>query len=419
MLQAQAKLQVKPRHCMGNSSNQWRASGVIQGHALHVNSLHTQGKKKKHTAWSKSAPSEHSEDETSEENDSDALSEASEIIETAQHSEPEYEEPHELDLIENEIEPVETVEQEQEEEDFWCAVPDPDDDLDPGFANQVASDKTDNEYHSNSNSDEEDIASSTTFEYERARGNTSSFSTKPHGLHSSSCMIDFTGYYRLFLSHLVLRPELLPESALDRLHRVAISSLVEMFKDRGVPTNEIPDSNTLHEAFLQSSGNGEPLFTSSNGLVLIMLRTEKFGVSETRKIIACVQQNQAQSETKTNLPTIIVVSQRPPTSQARKELQASCKVFGAVLSIFLFAELNKPFPKHLMVPAHTGIVVNSDEERQLLKRLRCKKSNMPLLLADSPICRWYGWPIGTVVRIDRQWGGYNQRKHVWRVVSRG
>ena len=407
MSQVQAKLQVKQRPNLGK--------------VQHAISLQKQVKKKKHALWESSAPSDHSEEEPSEDTNSDALSDASGVIETAQHSEPEYEEAHDLDLIDHDIEPLETADQGQEleEEDFWPTIPDAEDDLDRALSNQVAFDKTDNEYHSNSNSDDEELVSSEAFMHESERGNTSKVSTKQPGLHSSSCMIDFTGYYRNFLSNLCLRPELLPESALDREHRLAISSLLEMFKDRGVPRSEIPLPKTLHAAFLQSAGNGEPLFTSSHGLVLIMLRTEKFGVSETRKITVCVQTNQAHSGSLSSISSIIVVSQRPPTSQARKELQASCKAFGAILSIFLFAELNKPYPRHLMVPSHTGILINSAEERLLLQRLRCKKSNMPLLLADSPICRWYGWPIGTVVRIERQWGGYNQRKHVWRVVSRG
>jgi len=218
--------------------------------------------------------------------------------------------------------------------------------------------------------------------------------------------VDFSKYFRAYASQLNLSHAPTEDlSIVINEESLVIVSIREMLHDRGLTAEEIPSEQEMLVTLEDSEDDVS--FQIEGRLYLVFLRGEKFGVSKSRGIV---------SSCPVGIESIIVVSKRQPTSQARKELQAACSNCGSRMSLFIYSELLRPYIRHHSVPQHTA--VGADEEVSLLKRLCCTKSNLPLLMVDSPVARWYGWSVGTIVHIERRFGGYNQTSDFWRVVSK-
>lgn len=55
---------------------------------------------------------------------------------------------------------------------------------------------------------------------------------------------------------------------------------------------------------------------------------------------------------------------------------------------------------HYLVPKHIGLTV--DEGRRFLQENRINGAKLPVILRTDPIAKWYWFPIGTIVRIERE-----------------
>jgi len=177
-----------------------------------------------------------------------------------------------------------------------------------------------------------------------------------------------------------------------------------MLEDRGLP-RPCDEEKFIHEV-LQNKG------MSYQGTLLHIIQGDKFGVAETRTIII----KMAKENTATSISTkyVIVISERSPTPQARVELEVHVAAQGCILSLFCVADLNRPYMHHELVPRHELVTDIS----ATLRRLRCKIDQLPILNMHGPEARWYGWSEGSVVKITRVLGGYNEAKPYWRHVGR-
>lgn len=56
--------------------------------------------------------------------------------------------------------------------------------------------------------------------------------------------------------------------------------------------------------------------------------------------------------------------------------------------------------KNIMVPEHQ--ILSELDKNILLRDLRISINHMPQILIEDPVIKWYGWPVGNIVKITRQ-----------------
>ena len=88
--------------------------------------------------------------------------------------------------------------------------------------------------------------------------------------------------------------------------------------------------------------------------------------------------------------TCLVVSVEGPTPFTRKECE------GKPMEFFCARELVYNVTKHHLVPPHE--VVPEPPEGTT-------RDTLPKMLETDPVARYYAWPVGTVVRVVRRFGG--------------
>ena len=101
-------------------------------------------------------------------------------------------------------------------------------------------------------------------------------------------------------------------------------------------------------------------------------------------------------------PSCIIVSVEGPTPFTRKECSDSRVEF------FCARELVYNVTKHSLVPAHERLAEPPDGTT---------RDTLPKMLDGDPIVRYYGWPVGTVVRVWRCFGGNEPIPYVRVVVG--
>lgn len=58
-------------------------------------------------------------------------------------------------------------------------------------------------------------------------------------------------------------------------------------------------------------------------------------------------------------------------------------------------------PRHVLVPKHS--VVPADCVSEILRAHSLQSIDcLPKLLTTDPVAQWYGWPVGTVVKVERE-----------------
>jgi DNA-directed RNA polymerases I, II, and III subunit RPABC1 len=97
------------------------------------------------------------------------------------------------------------------------------------------------------------------------------------------------------------------------------------------------------------------------------------------------------SKQKANKCLLIVVTKLSP--QARKEASRSN------LGIMLHDELKFNVSRHCMVPKHTGI--SKEDAAIFFDSRKLSPHQLPLLRESDPIAKYYGYPKGTLVQIER------------------
>ena len=93
---------------------------------------------------------------------------------------------------------------------------------------------------------------------------------------------------------------------------------------------------------------------------------------------------------------IILVHKSKISSVAAK----TATMFEGVFEDFLFEDLIVNVTRHILVPQHIKLL--EDEKKALLERYNVKLSQLPRLLRSDPICKYYGFEKGDVIKIIRK-----------------
>jgi DNA-directed RNA polymerase I, II, and III subunit RPABC1 len=121
----------------------------------------------------------------------------------------------------------------------------------------------------------------------------------------------------------------------------------------------------------------------------------KVGVKSVRKL--------RDDSKRTDTRHLLLGSLEGLTPFAAKELKDIEAQSGELsVEIFRKAELSFGVPHHILVPPHQ--LLTSVERKALLERLGCRSNALPKLKDSDPVARYYRYPLGSVIRIDRKIG---------------
>lgn len=162
-----------------------------------------------------------------------------------------------------------------------------------------------------------------------------------------------------------------------------MNTVKEMLQDRGCQDIDIAKSP------LRCISQQLPIFTS-NSTYVYFHDEAKIGVKFAREI---KEQNDIKNVRS------ICISTDGPTPFTKRECDSS-------IQFFLAKTLCMNVTKHRLVPKHEAVTeVPNVTDVSLL----------PSMLDTDAICQYYDWPIGTVVKITRTFGGH-EPVFYWRLI---
>lgn len=162
----------------------------------------------------------------------------------------------------------------------------------------------------------------------------------------------------------------------------------ELVRDRGC--------TDVHRAArpLAAIVSGEPVLHGREGATIdvFVSHDDKVGVKYARTVLESLDDG----------GLAIVVSLDGPTPFTRRECE------GPRLQFFTARSLCVNVTHHCLVPRHTRVdAVPVD----------VPLDKLPRIIDTDPVVQYYGWPVGTVVRIERVFGGHEPMAYFRVVVA--
>tara|TARA_Y100001972_G_scaffold74336_1_gene90388 strand:+ start:497 stop:1093 length:597 start_codon:yes stop_codon:yes gene_type:complete len=136
-------------------------------------------------------------------------------------------------------------------------------------------------------------------------------------------------------------------------------------------------------------------------VLLLDTRKPKVTVAHTRHLQKWLEANP--------ISQIVLVSVKPPTPTARDELHA------LHAQHYCYNQLLIDITEHALVPLHRQLSAN--ETRDLLHKLNTPVDKLPRLLDSDPVCRFYNFPLGAVIAIERRNGAQQGQVYYRRVTT--
>jgi DNA-directed RNA polymerase subunit H (RpoH/RPB5) len=221
--------------------------------------------------------------------------------------------------------------------------------------------------------------------------------------------MDFTRYYKNYML-LGVKYNYVPPNSIDVSWTLEekkapfMETLRRMVTDRGFevpPEPFLDEKNTLSAVFPRLSGGS----TETTSLALYLCFSDNFGIAKARLIRKDLQEK--------GWVQAVVVFTHCPTSSANKLL----KLQGLTthLTLFHIDELLHPIVDHELVPKHTKVVARE----AFLKNWYCNTKQLPILMKNDPVCKYYDFRVGDVIATRRHYGGYTPPTDYYRIVERG
>ena len=160
--------------------------------------------------------------------------------------------------------------------------------------------------------------------------------------------------------------------------QTVLQTLTEMFEQRGYTNVRYDDLELIGQ-------NGEEIVTA-NPRIFSKLNTE---------VIKGVVLN---FEVKEYGHTVLVY-EGVPTANVKKQIDELFKI-DKVIEIFSADDLQLNITKHILVPKHELL----GDINGVLPRKFKDKINLPIILRSDPICRFYNFPKGEVIKVTRRDG---------------
>ncbi|KAM7524448.1 hypothetical protein LguiA_014350 [Lonicera macranthoides] len=181
-------------------------------------------------------------------------------------------------------------------------------------------------------------------------------------------------------------------------HRYYLSrrTMLELLKDRGY---SIPDSeiNLSLEEFRNIHGQNPDIdrlrisasleSNPSKKVLVVYCGTGMVKVNIIRNIAAQIMN-------KETLSKLIIVVQNKITNQAMKETE----LFSFKVEIFQITDLLVNITKHVLKPKHR--VLTDGEKKKLLKKYNLEEKQLPRMMLNDAISKYYGLQKGQVVEIS-------------------
>lgn len=156
----------------------------------------------------------------------------------------------------------------------------------------------------------------------------------------------------------------------------AVQTLREMITQRGY---KITESNEEHSIGINATGHK---------IVIFAKHVQKFNVDKIKEYIHTLSSM--------NMNHCIIIYTDSVTSMTKKLVENSIDI---KIELFTEEELLYNITKHRLVPEH--ILLSSEEGKVFKKKYGSKH---PAILRTDPICRFYDYQRGDVIRIIRKSG---------------
>jgi len=176
---------------------------------------------------------------------------------------------------------------------------------------------------------------------------------------------------------------------LDLLVWRARKIIVEMLRDRGYTHADMIPADSYKE--LNSYYNGDPKILYMHGYhqdykIRIQFSSgNKVGIQSIRGMIKNSKNDDCKS--------LILIHRNNVTNPAKGELKKT----AFPVELFDINELQVNITKHDLSPSYECLTV--DQKNILLTKQKWNISDLPRLLRTDPICRYFAYPIGSVVKI--------------------
>jgi len=131
-------------------------------------------------------------------------------------------------------------------------------------------------------------------------------------------------------------------------------------------------------------------FSKNGNSIYVFFSNDVIGVQYIERIIKKLTDNDSNK-------AILVVNQ--PVNDISKNIINLINNSKFNIEIFQEKQLLFNITKHVFVPKHS--VITESQKRDILKTYRIKETQLPRILANDPIVRYYGLKKGQVVKITR------------------
>jgi len=192
------------------------------------------------------------------------------------------------------------------------------------------------------------------------------------------------------------------EQATKKFFRV-YKTVIQMLTDRGYKVPEIQRAMDFAEFSSKIDKEARSNFRGiyfktedeSDKIFVFFPDDVKFARDEMEKHISAMKSNGVNS-------AIFVFKVEPkniaPADYEAVDKDSGVKV-GFHIDFFLEDELVVNITEHDLVPKH--LLINDDAKKQLLERYKVRESQLPKILMNDPVARYYGLRRGQVVKIVR------------------
>jgi DNA-directed RNA polymerase I, II, and III subunit RPABC1 len=172
---------------------------------------------------------------------------------------------------------------------------------------------------------------------------------------------------------------------------LARNTIIEMLSERGYSSSNTPLNYASFIAQFPTAGS------TPSSLNFIASKTDSLAVhfSNEEKLSKKSLETLTNEYSSQGISKIIVIT----GSKLNPACNALLKNIKLQIEHFLIEELQFNITKHHLVPKHR--IMDKEEQKGLLGKLRCEVSNLPSILTNDPVSRFYGANIGDVFEITR------------------